>query len=433
MNTETENGTALTFDRSGQAMFPELTAGVSEHLVRTSPSQENEQGLTETDQALSERCFVFLANLKKKTDPNGLSTRMLRECCRQIEGGTSFPSSWQWKNSGTISNGICSTASITEYPRTGRECILSDILEDVVPEKYFLSKEQMEKIVFTSASSDTGTATDEIHKSLTNEGGVEALDTAAGGGRGHHTAVPVFGIDNSKGGQERDIANALTTRNNLNGVSNVKQDGTAVCIPVLTPERIEKRQNGRRFKDDGEPSFTLTSQDRHGVALGINTETDGTSRTIKAQYAKSSLANFVRSDSLGATGAAVEISGYEVTGEKDTANCLNANDQRKVFGAKQPRTMGALKIKSATSCNQGIFVTLENNVNVYAVWYEKYQCYIAIRKLTPLECFRLQGWSDDYFEKAQFVNSDSQLYKQAGNGVTVNVVELIGKAIAEQE
>lgn len=65
---------------------------------------------------------------------------------------------------------------------------------------------------------------------------------------------------------------------------------------------------------------------------------------------------------------------------------------------------------------------------VYAIWYEKYQCYIAIRKLTPKECFRLQGWTDDYFEKAQFVNSDSQLYKQAGNGVTVNVIE----AIAEQ-
>lgn len=35
--------------------------------------------------------------------------------------------------------------------------------------------------------------------------------------------------------------------------------------PVLTPERMEKRQNGRRMKEDGEPMFTLTSQDRHGV------------------------------------------------------------------------------------------------------------------------------------------------------------------------
>lgn len=74
----------------------------------------------------------------------------------------------------------------------------------------------------------------------------------------------------------------------------------------------------------------------------------------------------------------------------------------------------------------GIYAQLPNEVICYAVWCEKYQCYIAIRKLTPKECFRLQGWTDDYFEKAKFVNSDSQLYKQAGNGVTVNVVRAIG-------
>jgi len=58
---------------------------------------------------------------------------------------------------------------------------------------------------------------------------------------------------------------------------------------------------------------------------------------------------------------------------------------------------------------------------------------IRIRKLTPKECFRLQGFPDDLFEKARAVNSDSQLYKQAGNAVTVNVVYAIGKKIAEQE
>lgn len=81
----------------------------------------------------------------------------------------------------------------------------------------------------------------------------------------------------------------------------------------------------------------------------------------------------------------------------------------------------------AVDREQGIFVQVSEQLVVYAVWYEKYQCYIAIRKLTPKECFRLQGWSDDYFEKAQFVNSDSQLYKQAGNGVTVTVIEAIAR------
>ena len=54
---------------------------------------------------------------------------------------------------------------------------------------------------------------------------------------------------------------------------------------------------------------------------------------------------------------------------------------------------------------------------------------VKIRKLTPKECFRLQGFSDDLFEKAKAVNSDAQLYKQAGNGVTVPVAYAIVCAI----
>ena len=50
-----------------------------------------------------------------------------------------------------------------------------------------------------------------------------------------------------------------------------------------------------------------------------------------------------------------------------------------------------------------------------------------IRKLTPKECWRLQGYPDWAFEKAEQVNSNSQLYKQAGNSVTVNVIREISK------
>ena len=52
-----------------------------------------------------------------------------------------------------------------------------------------------------------------------------------------------------------------------------------------------------------------------------------------------------------------------------------------------------------------------------------------IRKLTPRECWRLQGFPDWAFDKAQEVNSNSQLYKQAGNSVTVNVIEVIAKEL----
>jgi DNA-cytosine methyltransferase len=43
--------------------------------------------------------------------------------------------------------------------------------------------------------------------------------------------------------------------------------------PVLTPDRAEKRQNGRRIKEDGEPAFTLTAQDKHGIMTTSETET----------------------------------------------------------------------------------------------------------------------------------------------------------------
>ncbi|EAE5185445.1 DNA cytosine methyltransferase [Listeria monocytogenes] len=52
-----------------------------------------------------------------------------------------------------------------------------------------------------------------------------------------------------------------------------------------------------------------------------------------------------------------------------------------------------------------------------------------IRKLTPRECWRLQGFPDWAFDRAAEVNSNSQLYKQAGNSVTVNVIEVIAKKL----
>ena len=97
--------------------------------------------------------------------------------------------------------------------------------------------------------------------------------------------------------------------------------------PVLTPDRMEKRQNGRRFKEDGEESVTLTSQDRHGIAIG-----------------------------------------------------------------NPP----------------------------------KYR----IRKLTPLETFRLQGFPDEAHQALVDAGiSDSQRYKMAGNAVTVNVIEAIAERL----
>lgn len=56
---------------------------------------------------------------------------------------------------------------------------------------------------------------------------------------------------------------------------------------------------------------------------------------------------------------------------------------------------------------------------------------LKIRKLTPRECWRLMGFDDEDFEKAALVNSNTQLYKQAGNSIVVNVLEAILKNLFE--
>lgn len=56
---------------------------------------------------------------------------------------------------------------------------------------------------------------------------------------------------------------------------------------------------------------------------------------------------------------------------------------------------------------------------------------LRIRKLTPKECWRLMGFDDEDFEKAEKVNSNTQLYKQAGNSIVVNVLEKIFKNLLE--
>ena len=261
------------------------------------------------------------------------------------------------------------------------------------------------------------------------DGITETLDTGQGGGRGHHVALPRFIDLCYQGSQMTNTARCLKARYykgvanhagqdsgiaiKVIGEVNSSQDGKVlgidgdgitkchsaghnnnpkIAIPVLTPDRAEKRQNGRRFKEDGEPMFTLTSQDRHGVAVEPIGIIDPQGRKTKAVVPKDMVPT-LRSQTHG----------------NEPNVCFNVGEDKD------------------SNSKHGIFVKLSDELTVYAVWYEKYQCYIAIRKLIPKECFRLQGWSDDYFEKAQFVNSDSQLYKQAGNGVTVTVIEAIAR------
>jgi DNA (cytosine-5)-methyltransferase 1 len=78
-----------------------------------------------------------------------------------------------------------------------------------------------------------------------------------------------------------------------------------------------------------------------------------------------------------------------------------------------------LKIPKVTK--KGVMPTLTTRPDVLGGTIK--QKGLRIRKLTPKECWRLMGFSDEDFEKAQKVNSDSQLYKQAGNSIVVKVLE----------
>lgn len=157
---------------------------------------------------------------------------------------------------------------------------------------------------------------------------------------------------------------------------------------VLTPERLNKRQNGRRFKEPGEPQFTLTTQDQHGVLLCC---CESWKRGLPIKEATKA--------------------GYSMAYPGDGINLSYPNSEyrRGRVGHQVSQTI-------LTSSQMGVYLCCR------------------IRRLTPRECWRLQAFDDYLFDRARAAGiSDAQLYKQAGNAVTVNVVYEIGLRLAQME
>ena len=201
-------------------------------------------------------------------------------------------------------------------------------------------------------------------QTFSSEGLTEALSTCQGGGREHHVAFPVFcDMNYGAGIKLTKYARALQARYNK-GVNNRPAEISSVAVPVLTPEQLN-----------------LTSQDRHGVAIGM---------AVRKRD----------------TGMVMEDNGTEQSNALTSIGIIDSHEN-------QPQ-------EKTDSDYEDV---------IDAVWCDKYQSYIAIRKLTPRECFRLQGFTDEYFNRAAEVNSNTQLYKQAGNSVTVPVVEVIANKL----
>ena len=106
------------------------------------------------------------------------------------------------------------------------------------------------------------------------------------------------------------------------------------------------------------------------------------------------------------------------TVQKDMAQTINTQQDGVVvvLGNYSPSNREAGRIVD----KNGIAPTIKENHGTINAVYD-----LAIRKLTPKECWRLMGFDDEAFEKASKVNSNAQLYKQAGNSIVVNVLEAI--------
>lgn len=206
----------------------------------------------------------------------------------------------------------------------------------------------------------------------------------------------VFIVGHLRGGSTSRI---FPIRGENSAISNEK-NLEEVAIPILTPDRVEKRQNGRRIKENGDPMFTLTAQDRHGVVLQIG--------------------NLIKSDTFGGNPQRGRV--YDANG---LSPCLNTMQG----GGLEPKIL-----QRARGFNKGG----EHEVAppVTSSSYQENNMLLndyRIRKLTPRECWRLQGFPDWAFDRAQKVNSKSQLYKQAGNSVTVNVICAIAEKMEDQQ
>lgn len=269
MNTEMENGIQMTLEMWMPEVFQMQIAGASERPAKISPLQESERDLTEIDHLSLEKYLESCGKRGKKIDPNGLSMKMLRECCQATGGGDylsilmemdelGYDCEWQIFNSKNwgVPQNRERVYTIGHFRAKGSKKILpigtADGKDSVCPVKLVGHRKNYHR-----------------NTQVFDRGGVtETLDTAQGGGRGHHVAIPVnasrsgigggygsephpygeglqrdrksgndsrppemFGIDYNVGGEERTFANTIKARYDA-GVTNFKQDGTAVCVRI---------------------------------------------------------------------------------------------------------------------------------------------------------------------------------------------------------
>ena len=218
--------------------------------------------------------------------------------------------------------------------------------------------------------------------------GLSSTLTGLGGGWGAKTGLYFIDQTNTRPVITED-ARCITARYTAGMVNHTAMNSAVLeAHPVLTPERLEKRQNGRRMKEDGEPMFTLTGQDRHGVYLCKEVNKEGEMVLKVRNGTKKGFHEATVGD-----GVCLAYPESETRRGRVGKGCSQTFDCSGQMG-------------TVMKCGR-------------------------IRRLTPRECFRLQGFPDTLFEKARAVNSDAQLYKQAGNAVTATVAYAVALTLPE--
>ena len=136
----------MTLQGFGQRICQEPTVGALDSRAKTSVLQENRRDLDDSVLA----CFLQLRDLledkRKKIDPLTYSLKTLKTYLALTEGSILHGSSWSWMKSGTMQSGHFSTLPMSSL-KTEKESLLSDILEDEVPEKYFLSEQTVKRLI----------------------------------------------------------------------------------------------------------------------------------------------------------------------------------------------------------------------------------------------------------------------------------------------
>ena len=355
-----------------------------------SASQEQEKDLMTQE----ERCFSRLLELLPLKNLSISSSKMFPDCLTTTKAGHLKQSSIHWMNWGMMYAGRYLTAKISEYPNHEIECSLSDILENNVPEKYYLSRKQAEKLLYK----ENPTQGERIYSSK----GLSCTLTSGSGGFGGHSGL--YLIEN--------------TENFGLPIKSKTKDGYQIAYPGDSIDTAFSGQNSRRGRVGSQVAHTLTTSATQAVFYLLpERENDRISHRSLTQSVK--LVGRHESNEMDTRVHFIDLNPEPKLTE--IARCITARHDSGISNHKAEHSGVFVESTNIADDEKFAVAFVEPNGEVHIG---------RIRKLTPRECWKLQGFTDDQFDKAKATGlSDSRLYKMAGNAVTVNVISAIGQII----